>query len=65
MTARIESRASVELHHGVEVTTRGSLIAVTLPCGASAMITRGQALELGAALTTAHNALVRRGAEAS
>ena len=55
MTARIESRASVERHHGVEVTTRRSLIVVT----------RGQALELGAALTTAHNALVRRGAEAS
>lgn len=65
MTARVESRASVERHHGVEVTTRGALVVVTLPCGAFAVITRGQALELGASLTTAHNDLVRRGAEAS
>lgn len=50
MTPEISERP-----HGVTVESRGAWVRITLPCGASHVVTQGQAIELSAELVTARN----------
>lgn len=49
----------IERPTGIQVHRLGSMVEIRLPCGATALVTHGQALEVSAELLTAHNAVVR------
>lgn len=59
MSAPVDDRTDTPTRaSGVTVDCVGALVRLTLPCGATAMLTHDQALELSAGLNRGHNVVV-------